>query len=135
MAELLRFKIAKVEEAERLVFGFASLSKRADGTLVEDQQDDSIEPAMLEKAVYDFVLESRAADEMHTGPVKGQLVESIVFTPEKLTKMGLPADAIPCRWWVGFQVTPEAFAKVQSGEYQFFSIAGDADRVPVEATA
>ena len=81
---------------------------------------------------------------MHEGPAIGHLVESMVFTPEKLkrlatdVKTGVVDEAglavitkmIPVGWWVGFHI-PDAkiFAKVKSGEYAMFSIAGEADKV------
>lgn len=129
------FQIAKTDEAERLVFGFANVSIAKDGELVTDLQQDIIEPADLETAAYEFVLKFRATGEMHDkGAVKGavgKLVESMVFTPEKLEALGLEKDAVPCRWWVGFKLEPEAFAKVKDGTYRMFSIQGNAEREEV----
>ena len=45
-----RFRIQKVDEDKRLVFGWASVSATVDGTLVEDLQEDMIEPDVLEAA-------------------------------------------------------------------------------------
>lgn len=145
------FQIAKLDESQLLVFGYAnvSVSKRhANGKGGEqffDLQQDSVPPGELEAAAYDFVLDFREADEMHKGGVKGQLVESIVFTPDKLIALATdPATGIldepglevlkrmfPPRWWVGFKVDKAVFAKVKSGEYKMFSIAGEADRQEV----
>ena len=51
---------------------------------------------------------------------------------EKLQAMGLVAKTAPQgAWWVGFQFSPEAFAKVQSGDRSMFSIKGAAERVEV----
>ena len=129
------FQIAKTDEAERLVFGFANVSIAKDGGEIVDLQGDIIEPSELESAAYDFVLKFRETGEMHDkGAVKGavgKLVESVVFTPEKLEAMGLAKDAVPCRWWVGFKLAPEAFAKVADGTFRMFSIQGTADREEV----
>ena len=131
------FTISKTDDAERLVFGFANVSIAKDGGEVVDLQGDIIEPVELERAAYEFVLKFRASGEMHDkGDVKGsvgKLVESMVFTPEKLDALGLAKDALPCRWWVGFQLEPEAFAKVKDGTYKMFSIQGRADREEVAA--
>jgi len=128
-----RFEIAKLDEDQRLVFGYASLSIAKDGTPLTDTDNDQIEPHELERAAYDFVLNSRATGEMHQGVAKGALVESFVFTPEKLAKMGLPPDLVPARWWVGFKVDPDTFAKVKSGVYKHFSIQGSATREEIPA--
>lgn len=128
-----KFQIAKTDEAERLVFGFANVSIAKDGGEIVDLQGDIIEPAELEKAAYGFVLKFRETGEMHQGDAVGKLVESMVFTPDKLEALGIAKDALPCRWWVGFQLTPEAFAKVKDGTYQMFSIQGRAEREEVAA--
>ena len=129
------FAIAKIDEAERLVFGYANVSVAKDGGEVVDLHGDIIEPSVLEKAAYEFVLKFRDTGEMHDqGSVQGtvgKLVESMVFTPEKLEAIGLAKDAIACRWWVGFKLSPDAFAKVASGEYRMFSIQGKAEREEV----
>ena len=78
------------------------------------------------------MLKWREADEMHTQITKGHVVESLVVTPEKLEALGLPAGSLQTGWWVGFKVDPVTFAKVQSGEFQMFSIEGTAQRVEVE---
>lgn len=133
------FQIAKVDEAENLVFGFANVSTAVDGQLIEDLQEDIIEPSELEKMAYTFVLKFRAAGEMHdrgvTKGTVGQLVESMVFTAEKLQALGLAKDAIQPRWWVGFKLAPDSFEKVKSGEFRMFSIQGHGDREEVKAAA
>lgn len=135
------FSIVKINEAEHLVFGFANVSVAKGGKLITDLQDDQIRPDELEKGAYDYVLTAREADEMHDGPPIGHLVESMMFTPEKLLALAIdPATGeansadlevlkrlLPPRWWVGFKLNPSAFAKVKSGEYTMFSIAGEAE--------
>lgn len=129
-----RFTISKVNEDQRLVFGWASVSVSKDGTQLEDLQGDVIDPADLENAAYDFMLYSRGVDEMHRGRVKGQMVESLVVTPDKLAAMGLEAKNAPrAAWWVGFKLDPDAFAKVKSGDYKMFSIECSATPEQVEA--
>jgi hypothetical protein len=128
----MAFEIAKVDDAQRLVFGFANVSIAKDGGEVVDLQGDIIEPSELEAAAYEFVLKFRETGEMHKGAAVGKLVESMVFTPEKLEALGIAKDAVPCRWWVGFQLDDDAFAKVKDGTYRMFSIQGRADREEVE---
>ena len=124
--------IAKIDEEQRIVFGWASVAKRADGTTIEDSQGDVIESADLEKAAYDFVLDFREANAMHSGPVTGRLVESFVSTPEKLEKMGIPAGVLPTGWWSGYKIEDDdAWAGVKSGRYKMFSIEGVGTRTAI----
>ncbi len=114
-------QVLKVDEDSNLVFGWASSS-------VVDLDNEIVESADLERAVYDYVLEFRDAKELHKGDSVGQLVESLMFTPEKAASMGLPAPE-HSKWWVGFHIADdETFAKVKSGEYPMFSIGGMAER-------
>lgn len=137
------FTIQKIDEHQRLVFGYANVSVAKGDHLITDLQGDRIAPEELEKGAYDFVLFAREADEMHEGGAIGHLVESMVFVPDKLQALATdPATGkldeeglavlkrlFPPRWWVGFKVEPSAFSKVLSGEYTMFSIAGTADAV------
>jgi hypothetical protein len=125
--------IEKVDTEERLVFGWANVPHPVGKDLGEpkiDLQDDQILLPDLEKAAYEYVEFSREGDEMHTEEVKAQLVESMVFTPEKMEKMGVQWDG-PYGWWIGFRVEPDAFEKVKDGTYQMFSIGGTARPVEV----
>jgi ATP-dependent protease ClpP protease subunit len=127
------FAVAKTDTLRKQCFGWASVAVTVDGTAVVDSHEHVIAPEDLEKAAYDFNLEFRAMDAGHTAPVCGRLIESVVVTPEKLASMGLPQNALPQGWWVGFQVDDDAvFQKVVSGEFTMFSIAGTAIPVPVE---
>jgi len=114
---------------QNLVMGWASVAVEKTGEVLIDSQDDIIDPQSLEEAVYEFVLDFRDANEMHTGPIKGQLVESLVVTKQKLEAMGLPDDALPVGWWVGFKVDDDTFAKVKDGTLRAFSIEGTGERV------
>ena len=120
--------IAKVDPAQRLVFGWAYVATDEKGSLIVDHQGDIIPVAELEKAAYAYVEESREAGEMHVRKA-GALVESCLFTKEKCDAMGLPF--IGAKWWTGFRVDPDTFAKVQSGELAELSIGGSAERVAV----
>lgn len=142
------FNIAKLDEEECLAFGFAnvsiakSTSNGPGGHEIEDLQDDQISPEELEKAAYLHVEEFREADEMHRGDAIGHLVESIVFTPDKLrafatdpTTGAIDSEVLdvlkrvfPPRWWVGYRLNKQVFAKVKSGEYRMFSIGGEAEK-------
>ena len=128
-----KFLIAKSDEEKRLAFGWASVAVEENGAELEDLAGDIIPPEELERAAYNFVLKYREGGEMHERGDCAVMVESMVFTPEKLRLLGLKPDALPTAWWLGFYVTDDAvWEKVKSGEYTMFSIEGEARREPVE---
>lgn len=128
-----RFKIAKSDDGKHLAFGWANVAIRADGEEIEDWQEDIIEPEELENAAYQYVLLYREGGEMHERGGAAVLVESMVFTEEKMQAMGIPAGTLPIGWWIGFKVTDEdVWEKVKDGTYPMFSIEGEAERVEVE---
>ena len=128
-----RFKIAKSDDDKHLAFGWATVAIRADGEEIEDWQEDIIEPEELENAAYQYVLLYREGGEMHERGGAAVLVESVVFTEEKMQAMGIPAGTLPIGWWIGFKVTDEdVWEKVKDGTYPMFSIEGEAERVEVE---
>ena len=127
-----RFKIMKSDDDKMLAFGWASVSMRVDGELIEDWQKDIVEPEELENAAYDYVLLYREGGEMHERGGAAVLIESVVFTEEKMKAIGIPAGTLPVGWWIGFKVTdPDVWEKVKDGTYPMFSIEGEAERVEV----
>lgn len=128
-----RFQIMKSDDEKMLAFGWASVSMRIDGEVIEDWQNDILEPEELEKAAYDYVLLYREGGEMHERGGAAVLIESVVFTEEKMQAMGIPAGILPVGWWIGFKVTDsDVWEKVKDGTYPMFSIEGEAERVEVE---
>lgn len=109
-----------------MVFGWAYVAKRADGTAVVDHSGDRVDNILaLEQSVYKYVLKSREGNVMHTGELTAVLVESMMFTPEKCEALGLAKDALPVGWWVGFKIlSEEAWEGVKNGTYSMFSIEG-----------
>lgn len=117
--------ITTVDNNQHLVFGWANVSVTKDGHIPIDWDGDTIPPKVLEKAAYNFVLRHRTTGEMHKGEVKGYLVESVMFTQEKMSSMGIPVGVVPEGWWVGFYIPDEEVcAKIKSGVYKMFSIQG-----------
>ncbi len=126
-----RFKIQKADDDKRLAFGWASASATINGETVEDCVGDIIEIEELEQAAYKFVELYREGGEMHERGGCAVLVESVIFTPEKMAAMGIPEGTVPAGWWIGFKVTDDdVWAKVKDGTYPMFSIEGEAVRVP-----
>lgn len=115
-----------MDEDRRMVFGWAYVAKRADGSAVVDHSGDRVDNVdSLEFSAYDYVLKSREGDVMHTRKQTSVLIESMVFTAEKCEALGLDKDAVPTGWWVGFKILDdEAWEGVKSGKYAMFSIEG-----------
>lgn len=128
-----RFKIQKSDDDKRLAFGWASAAATINGETVEDCYGDVIDIVELEQAAYEFVELYREGGEMHERGGCAVLVESIVFTPEKIAAMGIPKGTVPKGWWIGFRVTDDdVWAKVKDGTYPMFSIEGQAIREAAE---
>lgn len=124
--------ITKSDDEKMLAFGWANVSISTEGEVVEDLQDDIIEPEELETAAYRFVEFYREGGEMHEEKGKAVLVESVVFTKEKMEAIGIPEGALPVGWWIGFKVLDkDVWEKVKNGEYPMFSIEGTAKRIEV----
>lgn len=123
--------IAKTDEERNLVYGWASVAVDKAGNPIIDKEGDTIDPRTLEDAAYEFVLNFGKANEYPHGSqeVVGHLVESMVFTPDKLEKLGLPEGSLPTAWWTGWRLNDDTFAKVKNREYGAFSIEGTAKRV------
>lgn len=128
-----RFKISKSNDEKKIAFGWANVSIRTDGEVVEDWQEDIIEPEELENAAYNFVELYRDGGEMHERGGAAVLIESVVFTKEKAAAMGIPEGTVPTGWWIGFKVLDDdVWEKVKDGTYSMFSIEGEAVREEVE---
>ena len=129
------FNITKADEDKRLVFGWALVSADKDGNKLIDHQGDMVDPDDLEDGAYEYVLNFRDAGEEHIGTLrkKARMVESCVFTPEKMKAIGIPDGTIPVGWWIGFYVDDDTtWERIKSGKYKMFSIEGKAVREPVD---
>jgi hypothetical protein len=123
-------EVSKVDEDKRLAFGWASIAYLPDGTLVDDKQGDVLDDVEeVEKSAYDFVVDCRDGGEMHIRKGIGTLVESMVFTPEKIQAMGIPEGTVPLGWWVGFRVADDdVWDRIKKGQYRMFSVHGRGTR-------
>ena len=129
------FQIAKADEDKRLVFGWALVSATSDGKQIIDHQGDIVDQDELEEGAYEYVLNFRDAGEEHIGTLrkKARMVESVVFTEEKLQAMGIPLGTVPYGWWIGFYVDDDnTWELIKNGTYKMFSIEGRAIREPVD---
>lgn len=124
--------ISKMADDKHMVFGWANVSINKDGSIPLDWQGDITSPKILEKAAYSYVLKYREAGEKHEGESIGYMIESCMFTKDKIKAMGLPEGSVPEGWWIGFYVpNNEVCEKIKNGEYKMFSIQGKAKRLKV----
>lgn len=117
-------RIVKVDEEQRMVYGWASvISER--GIAVIDSQGDIIEADELLKATTEFMKDARIAKVMHTGSQMGEVVHSFPLVFEIAKGLGIKCDKEG--WIVGVYVKDdEAWQAVKSGELPAFSIGGEA---------
>lgn len=122
------------EVEQRLVFGWANVSIQEDGSTPFDWQGDTIATEELEAAAYNFVLSHGIANQEHEwGTECGWLVESMMFTKEKMAALGIAEGTVPEGWFVGFYIPdPDVYKKVKDGEYNMFSIEGYGRRIPLD---
>jgi len=127
------FDIKKSDDEKRLVFGWTMISRDAQGNVVWDKQNDSIDPEDLEELCYKYVRFYRDVGELHINSGMGVLIESVVTTIEKQKIWGIPEGVMPVGWWTGFYISDDSvWENVKNGLYRAFSIEGTATRVPVE---
>jgi hypothetical protein len=125
-------EVFKANKFEKLVSGWANIAKNADGSLPLDWDGDVITAEVLEKAAIDFMLEYRESGEMHKEKAIGTVVESIVFTKQKMEAMGIPEGTVPEGWFITVKIhDDDVFKKVVDGKYKMFSIQGKAKRLKV----
>lgn len=124
------FEILKVNEESRLVYGWASVSKVNDSSVV-DGEGDIIDTLDLEKAAADFVITSRIGGDNHIRKGVSDLTASVVFTSEIQKSLGI--DLKKEGWFVGFYVRDDVvWENIKKGEYASFSIGGVAEREEIE---
>jgi len=123
--------VIKTDAKTGMVYGWASVSAKADGSPLVDRDGDTIPTPVLESAMHDFMASYRSGGVMHEGDDEGIVVESLLVTAEKLEAMGIPAEvaqSIPEGAFIGLKLDPTSatFQRVQSGELGMFSIFGKA---------
>jgi len=137
----LKADIAKVDVENRIAFGLFSVMKIGD-KLVIDGEDDQIDTSEIEKAAYEYVKDSRDAGVNHKETGVGSLIETMVFTKEKVEalKKALTDAGIPHTieidgefWWGGHYISDDKVWKgVKDGSYETWSIGGSASRTKAD---
>jgi hypothetical protein len=119
-------KILKVDDEQRMVFGWASVVTE-DGQPVIDRQGDVIEAETLVKAVNEFMEHVRVGKAMHTGEQVGVVVHSLPITKEIGEALGIHSNREG--WVVAYKVFDDSvWERVKSGELAAFSIGGRAQK-------
>ena len=130
------FVISKTSAELKTVWGWASVVKNADGSIVCDSQNDIITPAEIQKAAHVFMHESRISGLMHQETEGiGHVVESLVTTEETVAALfpNVGKGIIPEGWCVAVKVDdPKTWAAILAGTLTEFSIHGTGERVPYE---
>lgn len=131
----LTFAISKRDDERRLVFGWASVATKADGTLADDSQGDVIDTPEAQRAwedaFYEYVRLVGKGDDMHEFFGVADLIECCVFTPDKTAAiakgLGLSGESQFVGAWVGYYLPEtergeEAWQAVKTGRRGAFSI-------------
>jgi hypothetical protein len=120
------FKVIKIDEEHRILYGWGSVTTFK-GELVVDRQGDAIETETMHKAVNEFMKGVRVGKLMHNGEKVGQIVHSFPITKEICAALGIQSDMEG--WITGYYVEKDdVWDDVKSGKYAEFSIGGSAMR-------
>lgn len=132
--EPANFRIAKVDDALGLVFGWAIVCKVAgedyydlnvdrEGPRAGERVPEHIpEPVMLKAAAEFMQTADRPGNDMHDGPDCGQYVFAFPLTTDVAKALGIETEKTGLL--VGFKPPADVLAKYKSGEYTGFSIEG-----------
>ena len=117
--------ISKADEAQQIVYGWAYVTHDRAGNIAVDKSGDFVDDVeQIEKTAVKFMINSRNTDVGHNNTKSGTIVESMVFTPEKIEKMGIPVNTVPLGWWIGTKVDDATWAEYKAGRLTAFSVHG-----------
>lgn len=120
------FKIIKVDEDQRIIFGWASVTTHK-GEHVVDLQGDVIRTDTLHKAVNEFMKGVRVGKLLHQGDQVGEIIHSFPMSKEICEALEIQSDKEG--WITGYYVTDDTlWDAVKAGDYTEFSIGGRAKK-------
>lgn len=120
--------ISKADAEQQIVYGWAYITHDRNGEVVIDKSGDFVDDVEeIQKAAVDFMLHHRASDLDHTNIKGGEVIESMVFTPDKKKAMGIPPGVLPDGWWIGVKCSDEQWKGYKEGRTAF-SIHGAGTR-------
>ena len=118
------------------IFGWAYAREKIDGTQVVDHSGEFCKAENfedLELATYAYNLAYREADRQHDCIAKGYLVESMVFSKEKMAKMKIPEGIVPESVWMGFYFPDDNdYEEIKKMKHPMFSFYGTVTKEIVE---
>ena len=119
--KFLKFQVAKVDAELGIIFGWGIICTEK-GQPYFDLQDEHIPEGTMLKAVTDFMLNSRKADQMHDENVIGEVVHSMPLTADvaKAFRIQCPKSG----WMLVVKPDDASFQKFKDGTYTGFSIGG-----------
>jgi len=116
--------ILKADEAQRIVWGWASVATEK-GELVVDQQGDTMTPDEMVKMANGFMESVRTAKAMHEGESIGEVIHSLPLTKELAKAFGIETDREG--WIIGMKIKDDdVWKSVLANEFSGFSIGGRA---------
>jgi len=123
-------------DEKNCIFGWAYAREKIDGTQVVDHSGEFVKSENfedLELATYAYNLAYRQADNQHDCIAKGYLVESMVFSKEKMAKMKIPEGIVPESVWMGFYFPDDAdYEAIKKMKHPMFSFYGSVTKEIVE---
>jgi hypothetical protein len=119
-------KILKVDEEQRIIYGWASVTTYK-GELLVDRQGDTIKTDTLHRAVNKFMKGVRVGKLLHQGEQVGEIIHSFPMTKEISAALGIQSDREG--WITGYYVSDDnLWEQVKAGDYAEFSIGGRAQK-------
>ena len=130
-------EIFKIDEAQRRVFGWAHIVRKADGTLPRDSQGDVVDTdeavKAWEDAWYEFLPAAATADDMHVDFDVAKIEGGLVFTPDLTKSLGIPDGILPTGAFIVVRIPKSErgdalWADVTTGKRKMFSIVASVVR-------
>ena len=122
-------RITKIDEEQRLVYGWALVTDEHDQPLV-DLQDDVVSVDDIRETAHEFIKGKRVLGRMHRQMGVGELVESVVLSKDLQQALGIALGIEG--WFVGVKVhDDDTWQRVRKGELSMFSIGGTGERTPL----
>ena len=123
-------EVTKVDDEQRIVYGFASVVSK-NGEMVVDRQGDVITADEMEKAATRFMLGARNGLTMHKGEPTTTIVHSMPLTKQVMDAFGISSDKEG--WLIAVKVhDDDTWDRMKKGEFTGFSIGGRARKVQLD---
>lgn len=130
----LRIPIAKMDDDQRLIVGWAAVVTKADGTPVVDLQGDLTPISEIEKAAHKALRFGGRGKSgvQHEATGIGDIVESFVVSKSRREALGFGPG--PEGWVVAMKIhDDDVWKRIKSGELSELSFKGTARRTPIAA--